>query len=130
MAEGGGAVNLDEIRALGARLAELCRKYGIAERAVFGSAARHAAGSLLSSGRADTARVEQAAIVIGRTGQASATAGAATRSPACPPIASLPRSRPSAWAPAGRLATCCAAAAELSTGRLSSPQEVTGPECH
>jgi uncharacterized protein len=40
MAEGGGAVNLDEIKALGARLAELCRKYGIAELAVFGSVAR------------------------------------------------------------------------------------------
>ena len=33
-------VNLDEIKALGARLAELCRKYGIAELAVFGSVAR------------------------------------------------------------------------------------------
>ena len=33
-------MNLDEIRALGARLAELCRKYGIAELAVFGSVAR------------------------------------------------------------------------------------------
>jgi uncharacterized protein len=30
-------VNLDEIKALGSRLAELCRKYGIAELAVFGS---------------------------------------------------------------------------------------------
>jgi predicted nucleotidyltransferase len=37
-------VNLDEIRALGARLAELCRKYGIAELAVFGSVARGDAG--------------------------------------------------------------------------------------
>jgi predicted nucleotidyltransferase len=43
-AEGGGAVNLDEIKALGARLAELCRKYGIAELAVFGSVARGDAG--------------------------------------------------------------------------------------
>jgi predicted nucleotidyltransferase len=43
-AEGGDAVNLDEIRALGARLAELCRKYGIAELAVFGSVARGDAG--------------------------------------------------------------------------------------
>jgi predicted nucleotidyltransferase len=42
--EGGGAVNLDEIRALSARLAELCRKYGIAELAVFGSVARGDAG--------------------------------------------------------------------------------------
>ena len=33
-------MNLDEIKALGARLAELCRKYGIAELAVFGSVAR------------------------------------------------------------------------------------------
>jgi len=31
---------LDEIRALGPRLAELCKKYGIAELAVFGSIAR------------------------------------------------------------------------------------------
>jgi predicted nucleotidyltransferase len=30
-------VTLDEIRALSARLADLCRKYGIAELAVFGS---------------------------------------------------------------------------------------------
>jgi uncharacterized protein len=37
-------VNLDEIKALGARLAELCRKYGIAELAVFGSVARGDAG--------------------------------------------------------------------------------------
>jgi uncharacterized protein len=37
-------VNLDEIRALGSRLAELCRKYGIAELAVFGSVARGDAG--------------------------------------------------------------------------------------
>jgi hypothetical protein len=43
-AEGGGAVNLDEIKALGGRLAELCRKYGIAELAVFGSVARGDAG--------------------------------------------------------------------------------------
>jgi uncharacterized protein len=41
---GGEAVNLDEIRALGSRLAELCRKYGIAELAVFGSVARGDAG--------------------------------------------------------------------------------------
>jgi uncharacterized protein len=33
-------VTLDEIRALGLRLAELCRKYGIAELSVFGSIAR------------------------------------------------------------------------------------------
>jgi len=33
-------VTLDEIRALGPRLAELCRKYGIAELSVFGSVAR------------------------------------------------------------------------------------------
>jgi uncharacterized protein len=33
-------VTLDEIRALGPRLAELCEKYGIAELAVFGSIAR------------------------------------------------------------------------------------------
>jgi uncharacterized protein len=33
-------VSLDEIKALSARLAELCRKYGIAELAVFGSVAR------------------------------------------------------------------------------------------
>jgi hypothetical protein len=33
-------VTLDEIRALSARLADLCRKYGIAELAVFGSVAR------------------------------------------------------------------------------------------
>jgi uncharacterized protein len=32
-------VTLDEIRALSARLADLCRKYGIAELAVFGSVA-------------------------------------------------------------------------------------------
>jgi predicted nucleotidyltransferase len=37
-------VNLDEIRALSGRLAELCRKYGIAELAVFGSVARGDAG--------------------------------------------------------------------------------------
>jgi predicted nucleotidyltransferase len=37
-------VNLDEIKALGARLAELCRRYGIAELAVFGSVARGDAG--------------------------------------------------------------------------------------
>jgi uncharacterized protein len=33
-------VTLDEIRALGPGLAELCEKYGIAELAVFGSMAR------------------------------------------------------------------------------------------
>jgi predicted nucleotidyltransferase len=33
-------VTLDEIRALGPQLAELCGKYGIAELAVFGSVAR------------------------------------------------------------------------------------------
>src|ERR1700678_1225391 len=43
-AEGGGAVNLDEIKALAARMAELCRKYGIAELAVFGSVAGGDAG--------------------------------------------------------------------------------------
>ena len=31
---------LDEIRAMGPQLAELCRKYGIAELSVFGSVAR------------------------------------------------------------------------------------------
>jgi uncharacterized protein len=36
-------VTLDEIRALSARLADLCRKYGIAELAVFGSVARGSA---------------------------------------------------------------------------------------
>jgi len=39
----GGAVTLDEIRALSARLADLCRKYGIAELTVFGSVARDSA---------------------------------------------------------------------------------------
>ena len=33
-------MTLDEIRAMGLRLAELCRKYGIAELSVFGSVAR------------------------------------------------------------------------------------------
>lgn len=33
-------MTLDEIRALGPRLAELCQKYGIAELSVFGSVAR------------------------------------------------------------------------------------------
>jgi uncharacterized protein len=42
--EGDGAVDLDEIEALGTRLGELCRKYGIAELAVFGSVARGDAG--------------------------------------------------------------------------------------
>ncbi len=42
--EGGGAVDLDEIEALGTRLGELCRKYGIAGLAVFGSVARGDAG--------------------------------------------------------------------------------------
>ena len=36
-------MTLDEIRALSARLADLCRKYGIAELAVFGSVARGSA---------------------------------------------------------------------------------------
>jgi uncharacterized protein len=33
-------VTLEEIRALGPRLAQLCQKYGIAELSVFGSVAR------------------------------------------------------------------------------------------
>lgn len=33
-------MTLDEIRAMGLRLAELCRRYGIAELSVFGSIAR------------------------------------------------------------------------------------------
>jgi uncharacterized protein len=33
-------MTLDEIRAMGPRLAELCQKYGIAELSVFGSSAR------------------------------------------------------------------------------------------
>jgi uncharacterized protein len=33
-------VNLDELKPLAVRLAELCRKYGIAELSVFGSVAR------------------------------------------------------------------------------------------
>ena len=33
-------MTLDEIRALGLQLAELCQKYGIAELSVFGSVAR------------------------------------------------------------------------------------------
>lgn len=33
-------MTLDEIRAMGLRLAELCQKYGIAELSVFGSIAR------------------------------------------------------------------------------------------
>jgi predicted nucleotidyltransferase len=33
-------MTLDDIRAVGLRLAELCRKYGIAELSVFGSVAR------------------------------------------------------------------------------------------
>ena len=37
-------MTLDEIRALGARLADLCRRYGIAELAVFGAVARGDAG--------------------------------------------------------------------------------------
>jgi predicted nucleotidyltransferase len=41
---GGGAVTSEELRALSARLAELCRKYGIAELTVFGSVARGTAG--------------------------------------------------------------------------------------
>jgi uncharacterized protein len=43
-AKGVDAVDLDEIKTLGPRLAELCRKYGIAELAVFGSVARGDAG--------------------------------------------------------------------------------------
>jgi uncharacterized protein len=39
-AEGATRVTLDEIEALGLRLAELCQKYGIAELSVFGSVAR------------------------------------------------------------------------------------------
>jgi uncharacterized protein len=39
-AEGATRVTLDEIRALGLRLAEICQKYGIAELSVFGSVAR------------------------------------------------------------------------------------------
>jgi uncharacterized protein len=42
--KGGDTVYLDEIKALGPRLAELCREYGIAELAVFGSVARGDAG--------------------------------------------------------------------------------------
>jgi predicted nucleotidyltransferase len=38
-------MTLDEIRALGTRLAGLCRKYAIAESAVFGSVARGDAGA-------------------------------------------------------------------------------------
>jgi len=38
--EGATRVTLDEIRAMGLQLAELCRKYGIAELSVFGSVAR------------------------------------------------------------------------------------------
>ena len=38
--EGATRVILDEIRAMGPQLAELCRKYGIAELSVFGSVAR------------------------------------------------------------------------------------------
>jgi hypothetical protein len=41
---GGGAVTLNEILAQRAQLADLCRKYGIAELAVFGSVARGDAG--------------------------------------------------------------------------------------
>ena len=37
-------MTLEEIHAPGTRLAELCRKYGIAELAVFGSVARGDAG--------------------------------------------------------------------------------------
>ena len=37
-------MTLDDIQALGPRLADLCRKYGIAELAVFGSTARGDAG--------------------------------------------------------------------------------------
>lgn len=38
--EGAVRMTLDEIKAMGLRLAELCRKYGIAELSVFGSVAR------------------------------------------------------------------------------------------
>jgi uncharacterized protein len=38
--KGATRVTLDEIRALRLQLAELCRKYGIAELSVFGSVAR------------------------------------------------------------------------------------------
>jgi predicted nucleotidyltransferase len=38
--DGATRVSLDEIRAMGPQLAELCRKYGIAELSVFGSVAR------------------------------------------------------------------------------------------
>jgi predicted nucleotidyltransferase len=38
--EGGAGLDLDELNALGLRLAELCHKYGIAELSVFGSVAR------------------------------------------------------------------------------------------
>ena len=38
--EGATRVTLDEIRAMRLQLAELCRKYGIAELSVFGSVAR------------------------------------------------------------------------------------------
>jgi uncharacterized protein len=37
-------VTMDEIEALGLRVAELCQKYGIAELSVFGSVAREDAG--------------------------------------------------------------------------------------
>lgn len=37
-------MNLDELNPLALRLAELCRKYGIAELSVFGSVARGDAG--------------------------------------------------------------------------------------
>jgi len=37
-------VTSEELRALSARLADLCREYGIAELAVFGSVARGTAG--------------------------------------------------------------------------------------
>lgn len=39
-AEGATRVTMDEIKALGLRLAELCQKYGIAELSVFGPVAR------------------------------------------------------------------------------------------
>lgn len=45
-AEGATRVTLDEIKALGLRLAELCQKYGIAELSVFGSVARGTRGRI------------------------------------------------------------------------------------
>ena len=39
-------MTLDEIKALGLRLAELCQKYGIAELSVFGSVTRGMRGRI------------------------------------------------------------------------------------